>query len=246
MSARLPSLPGPGPAASIACAVLACATAAVAQETRQAPVMRDIPMGLPDAPVTIIEYASVTCAACQHFQADILPKLKARYILSGEARFILRDHPTPPVPVSFAAFTVARCAGESEYYGVIGDFFAKQTDILAAARNGDARSYIVQIGAAHGLSADDIEACTRDEKLQAYIQKELDDAPEITASPAVFVNDRRVAGFTYDAIAEAVDEAIEAARLAAQPPEPALTPDWNANPAAEPAPPSPASASRPH
>jgi protein-disulfide isomerase len=217
--------------------------------------MRDIAMGLADAPVTIVEYASVTCAACQHFQTDILPRLKARYILTGEAKFVLRDHPTPPAPVSFAAFALARCAGESEYYAVIGDFFAKQTDILAAARNGNARPYIVQIGAAHGLSQADVEACIKNPVLQAYIEKELDDAPDMTAAPAVFVNDKRVAGFTFEAISNAVDEAIAAARVAALPPTPeevppsepsAAPPEAPADPApAAPAPPTPAPTSRP-
>jgi protein-disulfide isomerase len=183
--------------------------------------MRDIPMGLPDAPVTIVEYASVTCAACQHFQTEILPRLKARYILTGDAKFILRDHPTPPAPVSFAGFALARCAGESEFYGVIGDLFARQTEILAAARGGGGtEAIIVQIGAAHGLSEPQVEACIEDPVLRAYIQKQLDDAPDMTSTPAVFVNDSRVAGFTYEAIATAVDEAIEAARLAAAPPAP--------------------------
>jgi protein-disulfide isomerase len=225
MLARSLWLPG------LAAASLACIPSAVAQETRPAPVMRDIPMGVPDAPVTIVEYASVTCAACQHFHTDILPRLKARYILSGEARYILRDHPTPPAPVSFAGFALARCAGESEFYGVIGDFFAKQTDILTAARGGNARPFIVQIGAAHGLSEPQVEACIRDPKLEAYIQKQLDDAPDMTSTPAVFVNDKRVAGFTYEAIARAIDEAIEAAKPAA--PSPESPPESPATPAPE-------------
>ena len=195
------------------------AAAQVAQSpqpsTRPTPVMRDIALGMADAPVEIVEYASVTCAACQHFQTDILPQLKARYILTGQAKFLLRDHPTPPAPVSFAGFALARCAGESEFYAVIGDFFARQTEILAAARSGGARVYLNQIGAAHGLSEPDVEACIKDRSLQAYIQKQLDDAPDMAASPAVFVNGHRVEAVTYDAIAKAIDQEIASAAAAA-------------------------------
>ena len=182
---------------------------------RLEPVMRDIPMGMADAPVEIVEYASVTCAACQHFQTDILPRLKARYILNGQAKFLLRDHPTPPAPLAFAGFALARCAGDSEFYAVIDDLFTRQTEMLAAARSGRARAYIIQIGAAHGLSEPDVEACIKDKALQAYIQKQLDNAPEMTVSPAVFVNGRRVEAVTYDAIAKAIDLEIAAAAVAA-------------------------------
>jgi hypothetical protein len=71
--------------------------------------------------------------------------------------------------------------------------------------------------------------------LQTYIQKQLDDAPDMTSTPAVFVNDTRVAGFTYEAISTAVDEALEAARQAALPPTPEEVPA----PEPSPAPPSP-------
>ena len=212
-----------GPAlAAMAIVSASSAPAASAQvaQTAQAsahldPVMRDISMGMADAQVEIVEYASVTCAACQHFQIDILPRLKARYILNGQAKFVLRDHPTPPAPLSFAGFALARCAGDSEFYAVIDDLFARQTEILAAARSGRARAYIIQIGAAHGLSEPDVEACIKDKTLKAYIQKQLDNAPEMTVSPAVFVNGRRVEAVTYDAIAKAIDQEIAAAAVAA-------------------------------
>ena len=216
--------------------------------TRHAPVMHDIAMGMADAPVEIIEYASVTCAACQNFQTDILPRLKARYILTGQAKFLLRDHPTPPAPVSFAGFALARCAGESEFYAVIGDLFARQTEILAAARSGGARGLIIQIGAAHGLSEPDIEACIKDKTLQAYIQKQLDDAPDMTAAPAVFINGRRVEPVTYDAIAAAIDQEIAAAAAAAAllAPETAPSEEPPALPAPPPAPaPAPTPATTP-
>jgi protein-disulfide isomerase len=188
------------------------------------PVMRDIAMGMADAPVAIVEYASVTCAACQHFQTDILPRLKARYILSGQAKFILHDHPTPPAPISFAAFALARCAGESEFYAVIGDLFARQTELLSAARAGDAKRYLVQIGAAHGLSQPQVDACLNDQALQAFIQRQLDDSPEMAAAPAVYVNGKRVPGVTYDAIAQAVDDAIAATAPVETPPAPTISP----------------------
>ncbi|MBI1359753.1 MAG: thioredoxin domain-containing protein [Alphaproteobacteria bacterium] len=197
------------------------ATPAGAQAApRPAPVLKDVTMGMADAPVKIVEYASVTCAACETFHTTILPRLKARYILTGEANFVLRDHPTPPAPVSFAGFQLARCAGADGYYPVIDDLFKRQTELLDAARNGSAQRIVMEIGAAHGLSSRDVEACIKDENVRGYVQKELDQSPDMTSMPVVFVNGRKLDTFTYETVAAAVDQAAREGAAAAEPPAP--------------------------
>ena len=208
-------------AAGLIGAVLALAPAANAQAAlHPAPILKDVTLGMADAPVTIVEYASVTCAACEAFHTSILPRLKARYILTGEANFILRDHPTPPAPVSFAGFQLARCAGAEGYYPVIDDLFKRQSELLDAARNGDAQRIVMEIGAAHGLSAPEVEACVKDEAVRRYVQKELDDAPDMASTPVVFVNGRRLEASTYEGVAAAIDTAIREGAAAEEPPPP--------------------------
>ena len=52
-------------------------------------ILPDRVLGDPDAPVTVIEYASYTCGHCGNFHADQFKKLKAEYIDTGKVRFIL-------------------------------------------------------------------------------------------------------------------------------------------------------------
>jgi protein-disulfide isomerase len=53
----------------------------------------DHALGDPNAPVTIIEYASLTCPHCAEFHEDVLPQLKERYIAPGKVRLVYRDFP---------------------------------------------------------------------------------------------------------------------------------------------------------
>ena len=69
----------------------------------------DVVEGRADAPATIIEYASLTCSHCAAFHKDVWPQVKAKYVNSGKAKFILREFPLDPL--ASGAFVLARCAG---------------------------------------------------------------------------------------------------------------------------------------
>ena len=92
------------------------------------------PEALPDrvigeasAPVTIVEYASMTCPHCAHFQETTFPELKKTYIDTGKVKYMLREFPLDDLAA--AAFMLARCSGEldsSRYYALVDTLFAKQ------------------------------------------------------------------------------------------------------------------------
>src|SRR5688572_8278560 len=79
----------------------------------------DMVMGKADAPVTVIEYASVTCSHCANFNATVFPAFKAKYVDTGQVKYVLREFLTPPVPIAAAGFLIARCAGPDKYFGVV-------------------------------------------------------------------------------------------------------------------------------
>jgi protein-disulfide isomerase len=95
----------------------------------QAELMKPGPLGemaIGDekAPVTIIEYASMTCPHCATFHMSTYPELKKRYIDTGKVRFIFREFPLDQLAA--AGFMLARCAGPDKYFPLIETLFAQQ------------------------------------------------------------------------------------------------------------------------
>ena len=71
----------------------------------------DMTLGSPKAKVTVIEYASLACSHCAHFNNEVFPEFKAKYIDTGKVRYVYREFYTPPVEVAAAGALIARCAG---------------------------------------------------------------------------------------------------------------------------------------
>src|SRR6202043_3004956 len=90
----------------------------------------DIMIGSDKAPVTIIEYASMTCPHCAPFEEETLPELKKRYIDTGKVRYVMREFPLDALAA--AGFMLARCAGPDKYESVVETLFAKQADWVVA------------------------------------------------------------------------------------------------------------------
>lgn len=142
-------------------ALLAAAPLAVSALRAQAePALGDIVLGNPDAPVTVIEYASFTCPHCATFHAQAFKPFRAEYIDTGKVRFILRE-------VYFDRFGLwasmtARCGGEAGFYPIAGQLFDTQATWTKADDIADA---IKKVGRLNGLGAAELEACLADQKM---------------------------------------------------------------------------------
>ena len=98
-----------------------------ADELLKADALPDMVMGNDKAPVTVIEYASMTCSHCAHFQETTFPELKKRYIDTGKVRYIFREFPLDSLAA--AAFMLARCAGKDDkdkYFALVDTLFRQQ------------------------------------------------------------------------------------------------------------------------
>jgi len=93
------------------------------EELMQAGPLGEPALGKADAPVTLIEYASMTCSHCANFAVKVLPTVKSRYIDAGKVRYILREFPLDPLAA--AGFMLARCA-DDKYYDVVDALFQTQ------------------------------------------------------------------------------------------------------------------------
>lgn len=115
-------------------------------------------LGKPDAPLTIIEYASPTCPACKYFHDTVKPTLEEKFISTGKVKFIFREYPLNEIDV--AAYAMARCAGEDKFFDVLDDLFANQDGIRYAAQNGVVKTTLGAIGQRHGIAdTETFEAC---------------------------------------------------------------------------------------
>jgi protein-disulfide isomerase len=142
-------------------------------------------LGKADAPVTIVEYASMTCPHCAHFHATVLPELKTKYIDTGKARLIFREFPFDPR--AEAGFMLARCSNDN-YFPMI-DVLFKQQQNWASVEN--AKDALLQISKLAGFSQESFEACLTDQKLLEdvrAVQKRGADEFKVDSTPTFFIN----------------------------------------------------------
>jgi protein-disulfide isomerase len=157
-------------------------------------------MGRADAPVTVIEYASLVCSHCGDWHRTVYPELKRRFIDTGQVRLVFRDFPTNPIAVAARAAGVARCAAPTRYYAVIGTFFDGQEALLAG---GPVASWLASGVAASGKTQAEIDTCLDDpatlEALRTSASSAM--AAGVQGTPTFFVNgraapDRSIEGLT--------------------------------------------------
>ena len=159
-------------------------------------------LGKPDAPITIIEYASLTCPHCAHFAVDVLPKLKEKWIDTGKAKLILRDFPLDE-PALRAAM-VARCAPADRFYPLADTLFAQQEQWVTR----DYRGALENLARLGGIGNKEFAACISDKKLEDQVaQSRLTAAQQlgVDATPTFFVNGKKFEGAPT---LEAFDQAL--------------------------------------
>ena len=149
-------------------------------------------LGKPEAPITIVEYASLTCPHCAHFANEVLPELKKKWIDTGKAKLVLRDYPLDE-PALRAAM-VARCAPPDRFYAYVDTFFGAQEKWVTARDYRDALARLVKLG---GMSRDEFDYCLKNTALENKIvegrliaSKELD----VNSTPTFFINSTKFTG----------------------------------------------------
>lgn len=150
-------------------------------------------LGSEDAPLTMIEYFSLTCGACGKFHRDVLPTLKEKYIDTGKLRMEYRDFPLDIWALRAAA--MARSAPEKRYDALITVLFDQQArwtradDVLAALK---------QIGRLAGLSSNYVQAALMNTELLDGIANSRLVANRdlgVQSTPTFLIGDRKLDGF---------------------------------------------------
>ncbi|MEM9575479.1 MAG: DsbA family protein [Pseudomonadota bacterium] len=171
----------------------------------------DMTLGNPDAPVTVIEYASYTCPHCARFHEGPFKELKAEYIDTGKINFIYRE-------VYFDRYglwasMIARCAGTPEaFFGMSDLIYAGQSEWSRAGEPAAIVDELRKIGRVAGLDAETMEACLQDaDKARTLVAWYQENATEdgIDSTPSFVINGTKYTNMSFAEMAELIDAAAE-------------------------------------
>jgi protein-disulfide isomerase len=172
------------------------AMAQSASEVAKPQSLPDMALGPATAPVTITEYASMTCGHCAHFNETVFPKIKSEYIDSGKIRYVFREF---PLDIKAAAGSMlARCIAKDDagkYFAVIDMLFKQQNDWVSK----NTTETLTRIGKQAGMSQQAIEDCLKDQALLDKIaadQKFASEVLKVNSTPTFFINGEMVKGST--------------------------------------------------
>lgn len=154
--------------------------------------MGEIVLGKADAPVTIVEYSSLTCPHCGAFHRDTLPKLKKQYIDSGQVKIYFR--PFPFDPYATAGAMLAQCVAPAAQVNFLDILFKRQQQWIQSEQPMDE---LQKLARQAGLSEADFVVCLKDEsRLEAIRQMQSAAAEElgVRSTPTFFINGEKLEG----------------------------------------------------
>jgi protein-disulfide isomerase len=160
----------------------------------------EIALGNPKAPITIVEYFSMTCSHCANFDIETLPELKKQWIDTGKARFVFKDFPLDSLALRGAMLT--RCVAAErgpEAYARLIEMLMKTQDNWMGSKNmaQNAQALDASVMLAGGQSKQKIETCLANKKLEEAIlngQLEAQKTYKIKSTPSFVIGGKMYAG----------------------------------------------------
>ncbi|MCK5556531.1 MAG: thioredoxin domain-containing protein [Alphaproteobacteria bacterium] len=152
-----------------------------------AAAIKDRVIGNENAPVTIIEYTSLTCSYCAHFSEKIRPEIKRLLIDTGKAKLIFRDFPLDNI--ALRASMMARCVPEDKFFSMIEVLFNNQRRWI---RNKNPLVGLAQLGSLAGMDEAAFKKCTQNVELETALLNVFQKAQRkynIRATPTFIFND---------------------------------------------------------
>ena len=164
-------------------------------------------LGNENAPITLIEYASLTCHHCATFHNEVLPKIKSDYIDTGKLKFIYRDFPLDHY--ALMASMVARCAGNKKFFTFLKVLFKEQHKWTAAKDPFIALGHIARIG---GIGKEEFKSCVGNKAIEDGILKSRIDADKefkIKSTPTLIINGEKYDGSrTFKKLKKYIDKLL--------------------------------------
>jgi len=171
----------------------AMAQSADAALVAQPVALPDMTLGPANAPVTIVEFSSLTCPHCAAFEQNVFPMLRSAYIDTGKVRFVSREFPLDIKAASGSM--LARCAADGDtakYFEAVDMLFKRQQGLLE-----NTLETMNDVGKHFGLSEETVATCVKDQALLDKLsadQKFAYERLKVDATPYFFVNGARLRG----------------------------------------------------
>jgi protein-disulfide isomerase len=170
----------------------------------------EMTLGDPDAPLTVVEYASFTCPHCRTFHEGPFKQIKANYIDTGRIHFIYRE-------VYFDRFglwagMLARCAGPERYFGMAEMIYENQQQWLGNGDPATIADNLRRLGRTAGLSDDEVNACLQDGDLaraMVAVYQQNAEADGIDSTPSFVIDGRKYTNMSYADFAAILDEKLD-------------------------------------
>jgi protein-disulfide isomerase len=153
----------------------------------------DMALGQTKAPITIVEFSSLTCPHCADFAENVFPMLQSKYIDTGKVRFVSREFPLDIKAA--AASMLARCAANGDapkYFEATTMLFKQQAPLMERTTD-----TLKAVGSRFGMNEQAVEACVKDQALLDKLtadQKFAFDELKVDATPTFFINGERLKG----------------------------------------------------
>jgi protein-disulfide isomerase len=164
-------------------------------------------LGKITAPVSFIEYASMTCGHCAAFDKEVVQKLKKEYVDTGKVAYTLRDFPLDDLAVAVAK--VNRCAPKDMFYKYVSAFFMTQRQWLSADDKLEAITSIAKMG---GMTSEDVQKCILDPKLQKDVMDMKNSGLDLglNSTPSFMINGEIYKGnLGYERIKALIDAQLD-------------------------------------
>lgn len=164
----------------------------------QPPPLGNHQLGPDNAPITIIEYGSLTCPHCAHFENEVFPKLKKKYIDTGKVRYFYRQFALNPLDE--AAIMLSQCVANDKFFPFVEALYRTQDSWEVDKPLGP----LFEIAKQVGFTKESFDACLKNQKLLEKVEKQRDEAGSlfgVNSTPTFFVNGTKHLGaMEFDAL----------------------------------------------
>jgi protein-disulfide isomerase len=171
--------------------------------------VEEMVLGDPNAPVTVIEYASYTCPHCRAFHTGPFKEIKANYIDTGKVRFIYRevyfDRP------GLWAAMLARCAGSERYFGMADMLYQNQSEWIGSGEPAVVADNLRRLGRTAGLTNEQVDACLQDADMaraMVAVYQANAEADNVESTPSFVIDGEKFSNMSYEDFSGVLDEKL--------------------------------------